>query len=248
MNPKFIVGERVILQSISHPELNGEHTVEKVLSPNKHYKCSITGKIYLDKSEDNSFGYVLDLGLVDEFSGTEMSWEEYALKKKPDVKYGNGGFLWFVDESTCSGIENYQLLGDCKHYSGKYICTRKEFEDRVEKLNNMKKWNGEGLPPVGEDIEYTTTQYQLGKPSIEVGKWYRGKIIAYYNGAVWTSDNGIRLLDVTKFRPIKSERDKALEYVDDKWREHNDGVSGSQAREFFAILYDAGMLKLPDTL
>lgn len=79
---------------------------------------------------------------------------------------------------------------------------------RHPKREQEQPWNGEGLPPVGEKVLYTTTEHQEGKPSIEVGKWYLGTIIAYHNGFVWTSDNGLRMLRVTKFRPLKTEAEK----------------------------------------
>lgn len=69
------------------------------------------------------------------------------------------------------------------------------------------------LPEVGSKVLYTTTESQIGKPSIEVGVWYHGTVIAYHDGAVWTSDNGLRLLKVTKFKPIPTERDKAIESI-----------------------------------
>jgi len=164
-----------------------------------------------------------------------------------NVKYGDDRFLWFVDESTCSGIKYYQLLSGCEYHGGQYICTRQEFEDRVKELESMKKWNGEGLPPVGEEIEYTTTKYQSGKPAIEVGEWYFGKIIAYHDEFVWTSDNGIRMLSVTKFRPIQSERDKVVDKACDivvahmGYQYEKDGL----LVKLMNGLYDAGMLILP---
>lgn len=94
------------------------------------------------------------------------------------------------------------------------------------------------LPPVGEKIEYTTTEYQEGKPAIEVGKWYFGKIIAYHNGFVWTSDNGIRKLSVTKFRPTRTEREKVIEAAVKLF-------SGGNIYDMYNTLYSAGMLVLP---
>ncbi|HHE5697781.1 TPA: hypothetical protein ACPEY2_001669 [Citrobacter amalonaticus] len=67
------------------------------------------------------------------------------------------------------------------------------------------EWDGEGLPPVGCRVEYTCKQPDLGHPAIEAGKWYGGTIIAYYDECVWTSDNGIRHLSNTIFRPLRSE-------------------------------------------
>lgn len=76
---------------------------------------------------------------------------------------------------------------------------------------DMPEWNGDGLPPVGERIEYACKEEDLGHPAILKGSWYGGTIIAYHDGCVWTSDNGIRHLDNTKFRPLRTEEEKALE-------------------------------------
>lgn len=65
------------------------------------------------------------------------------------------------------------------------------------------------LPPVGSRIEYACIKPDNGHPAIEFGKWYGGTVIAYYEGFVWTSDNGIRRLDNTIFRPMKSPEDVA---------------------------------------
>lgn len=75
------------------------------------------------------------------------------------------------------------------------------------------EWNGEGLPPVGCEVEYTAKRYEEWKPAIKPGYYYRGTIIAYNEGSVWTSDNGIRQLDNTLFRPIRSEEDRAVDEI-----------------------------------
>jgi len=103
-------------------------------------------------------------------------------------------------------------------------------------------WNGEGLPPVGDTVEYSAIDYDFSKPSIENGNWYRGKIIAYYDGCVWTSDNGIRSLGNTAFRPIKSDRDKAIEEIAVLWSSHMSNNKG--LTEFFGGIYDAGFHKI----
>lgn len=80
---------------------------------------------------------------------------------------------------------------------------------RLHKSEHQKpEWDGEGLPPVGCRVEYTCNQPDLGHPAIEAGKWYGGTIIAYYDECVWTSDNGIRHLSNTIFRPMRTEEGK----------------------------------------
>lgn len=64
------------------------------------------------------------------------------------------------------------------------------------------------LPAVGSDILYTAIEHQSGKPSIEVGAWYHGTVVAYSDGFVWTSDNGLRMLRNTTFKPIQTAEEK----------------------------------------
>lgn len=78
----------------------------------------------------------------------------------------------------------------------------------IAEREKLAEWDGEGLPPVGCRVEYTCKQPDLGHPAIEAGKWYGGTIIAYYDECVWTSDNGIRHLSNTIFRPMRSEEGK----------------------------------------
>lgn len=104
-------------------------------------------------------------------------------------------------------------IGDHCDFIAKYmadgnrVVTCEEYKEALS-ASQKSEWNGEGLPPVGCRIEYTCTQPDIGHPAIETGKWYSGTVIAYYDGAVWTSDNGIRQLRNTTFRPIRSDADR----------------------------------------
>lgn len=98
------------------------------------------------------------------------------------------------------------------------------------------EWNGEGLPPVGCRIEYTCTVPDVGHPAIESGKWYGGTIIAYHNECVWTSDNGIRHLRNTTFRPLRSEadrkRDEAASSIQSLFDSYNEDVGNDELARF----------------
>jgi hypothetical protein len=98
------------------------------------------------------------------------------------------------------------------------------------------------LPPVGERVSYSCIERD-SKEAIEVGQWYCGTIIAYHCGHVWTSDNGIRALSNTRFRPLDHA---ALKAEAEKKR------VVYAARDFLGCmrpqlesLYDAGYLRLP---
>ena len=84
MNPKYSVGESVILQSISHPEYNGEYTVEKVIKNGDTFVCRSTGAL-ITRMNNPGFGYILNevvitgknvFGFV-----VEAAWRESALRK-----------------------------------------------------------------------------------------------------------------------------------------------------------------------
>lgn len=92
-----------------------------------------------------------------------------------------------------------------------------------------------GLPKVGDIIEYSCVHYE--SEGVKKGQWYRGAVIAYHGGAVWTSDNGIRQLDNTIFRPIKSQRERAIEEI------HNVLHSCDSIATMAAELYEAGYRK-----
>lgn len=64
MNPKFSVGEIVILQSKHYPALNGEYTVTQVIhEPNFDWDGNLV-----------DYGYNL--------AGSTISWAEHALRKR----------------------------------------------------------------------------------------------------------------------------------------------------------------------
>jgi hypothetical protein len=79
MNPKFSVGEVVILQSVNRPDLNGEYSVLIVVNEKMAYECPITGKKIINGGD--CVGYVLDDGALDE-TDTCCQWKESALRKK----------------------------------------------------------------------------------------------------------------------------------------------------------------------
>lgn len=72
------------------------------------------------------------------------------------------------------------------------------------------EWDGEGLPPVGMEIEYKFTKVNYRTD------FSRGKVLAYGMHNVfmehWSSKNEfIQPLDKIEFRPIRSEADKKKE-------------------------------------
>lgn len=78
MNPKFSVGEVVILQSVDNPQCNGETTVLQVLNDGDRYICHVTGRRVRNEA---GLAYVLDVDILDA-TETCMQWDECAIRKK----------------------------------------------------------------------------------------------------------------------------------------------------------------------
>lgn len=81
--PKFKVGEDVILQSTSSPELNGEYKVYMHIIKGDIFKCRLTGLTITDASGEG-VGYLLDEPFenTDHKYKIEAVWHERTLKKK----------------------------------------------------------------------------------------------------------------------------------------------------------------------
>jgi hypothetical protein len=103
-------------------------------------------------------------------------------------------------------------------------------------------WSGDGLPPVGVTVQYSA---DYSTPGTLAGEWYSGKVVAYHEGFVWLSDNGIRPTEKLKFRPLKSEREIAIEEIEDIHKQWMKGKS-MEVSDFFGLIYDAGFKKSKD--
>lgn len=79
--PKFKVGEVVILQSKTFPELNGEYVVAVIREDGKKFLDRVTGELIECHFKLGQFGYVLD-GCQLQPNQQEYMWTEHALRKK----------------------------------------------------------------------------------------------------------------------------------------------------------------------
>lgn len=78
MRPKFEVGEVVLLQSKSYPELNGECTVKAVVGPNETVKAEDDSGVTYSSP---NYTYSLDVSVMHN-GGLTSHWQESALRKK----------------------------------------------------------------------------------------------------------------------------------------------------------------------
>lgn len=88
--------------------------------------------------------------------------------------------------------------------------TREQYESAL--AASQPQWNGEGLPPVGMEIEYKFRKVKYRND------FSRGRVLAYGVQNVfmehWSSKNEfIQPLDNIEFRPIRSEADKKRDEV-----------------------------------
>ena len=136
----------------------------------------------------------------------------------------------------------YKELGGSVYYSlvpnGKWEKTAFPIPRDAVELPQEQEY----IPKVGDSCEYTAIRDGDGQYSaILAGIWYGcKKVIAFHDGHVWTSDNGIRPLKNTIFRPLKTEREKT---VDAAIAVMNNSLDDSQ-QGWALALYDHGMLKM----
>lgn len=80
--PKFSVGEEVILQSKDCSKYNGDYIISGIIYDGVLYNCRITGLPY--KSSGFNWGYILSVARQDPEDpfGREIVWGETALRKK----------------------------------------------------------------------------------------------------------------------------------------------------------------------
>lgn len=81
LQPKFSVGEEVILQSPHEPKYNGEYIVEQVIPPLEKHICRLTGAITLNTTGQNRYilNFIFDL---EDMKGREAWVLETSLRKK----------------------------------------------------------------------------------------------------------------------------------------------------------------------
>lgn len=81
---------------------------------------------------------------------------------------------------------------------------------QLEKLLRGEQWDGSGLPPVGTECEV------MDKDHDHI--WHRCKILAHINRkglscAVFESEPTVSCCSFRYFRPLRTERDKAIEQM-----------------------------------
>ena len=126
-----------------------------------------------------------------------------------------GGYDWIRVGVPFEGNFRTQVSQD----NATAFISREQYEAAL--AASKPEWDGEGLPPVGMEIEYKFTKVNYRTD------FSRGKVLAYGMHNVfmehWSSKNEfIQPLDKIEFRPIRSEADKKrdeaakglIEYLD----------------------------------
>ncbi|HHA1718970.1 TPA: hypothetical protein ACOEGC_004668 [Enterobacter kobei] len=137
------------------------------------------------------------------------------------VRYG----MWSIpgdSEATHDG-ESRVVTSLADDYA-ETIVTCDEYESAL--AASKPEWSGNGLPPVGMEIEYKFTKVNYRTD------FSRGKVLAYGMHNVfmehWSSKNEfIQPLDKIEFRPIRSEEDKKRDEIIEalkEWLGHAHGL------------------------
>lgn len=152
--------------------------------------------------------------------------------------YGDGEQSFWADSGSTRANKGYgvRILGDFEVAEDflSSVISREQYESALA-ASKQQVWSGEGLPPVGAVIEYSCIFFNPNRPAIEKGQWYKGTVIAYYDDCVWTSDNGIRPLDNTQFRPIRTEAERKRDQAITQMME----LSAVLVEATAGLLYDA---------
>jgi len=133
------------------------------------------------------------------------------------------------------------------HKSGDVSGAMQQLYIEAEKAKNMTEASPEssgdwyekgGLPPVG-------TECEVLNPELHNSKWenckilYIGKFICVYDSDSCNERVGKHDLYNIQFRPIKTDRERAIKAA-------RDLISANLEKNTFDVLYDAGLLRLPE--
>lgn len=85
---------------------------------------------------------------------------------------------------------------------------------QLEKLLRGEQWDGTGLPPVGTQCEVIAHNNRWG---MTAGVVYKGTLVAHSGDDFWfRSEDNVNFIsrnDKVDFRPLRTERDKAIEQM-----------------------------------
>lgn len=85
---------------------------------------------------------------------------------------------------------------------------------QLEKLLRGEQWDGTGLPPVGTECEVIAHNNRWG---MTAGVVYKGTLVAHSGDDFWfRSEDNVNFIsrnDKVDFRPLRTERDKAIKQM-----------------------------------
>lgn len=171
-------------------------------------------------------------------------WPEWAVECI--LHRGSCKAMFYDNDGRFNGYPSFPNIRFKEEALVERVVHKEMYEAAVS--SSKPEWDGEGLPPVGLEIEYMFTKVNYRTD------FSRGKVLAYGMHNVfmehWSSKNEfIQPLDKIEFRPIRSEADKkraecviALSRIDPQAMpfEYGDKLSdGSLIGPFWYELYDA---------
>lgn len=122
--------------------------------------------------------------------------------------------------------------------SFKPFCKTIKLNLEQEQMSNEWFENGE-LPPVGVECEYKS-----------LGEWSWCRVVHHSGSASWIvtkSEDCIIRNDLCEFRPIRTDRERAIEAAMNAIKDHSmDNVERVFAKVLAASWFDAGLLIAPE--
>ena len=155
---------------------------------------------------------------------------------------------WATHEGTPKGMQNnsrywvgennYQcrrVNGVMNTYGKEYTWYFSTFTDLTARtykpVYTQAMCDAGTLPSVGMECCYSSSSMVI---------WNECTVIAYYDGFVWTSDNGIRSLANTKFKPIDTRTDEEKAF-DNYWSNLKDCNDVVEFKEALKLSFVAGL-------
>ncbi|ELY6363810.1 hypothetical protein ACP6OY_002210 [Cronobacter sakazakii] len=138
------------------------------------------------------------------FISQDSDGEVWAFPSKPNLNIMKGE--WNISHGDGCYVRLLTTIADDFTTS---TVTREQYEAALAAAQKPV-WGGEGLPPVGVDIEYRFTKVNYRND------FSRGKVLAYGNQTVFmehgsSKNEFIQPLSNIEFRPIRSEADRKRE-------------------------------------
>lgn len=167
--------------------------------------------------------------------------------------------LEFPNVNVEPGFPAQKWFGWSRAWGGFYHANVSAFEGRLLTYSEImelavdEKWSGECFPVVGSIVEYCGTGKIEGRVYDEwrAGDKLEVMCLKSINGETVPVCFNLRYESVSSMgveflRPIKSDREKAIEFAHEIIKSHRKEIGNYNDKTQLGALYDTGLLKLPE--